>query len=65
MFKEVIAKIANLREKRLAICSNCPSNQWQVCVECACPIQTKILLESSECPLNKWDKGDNNDTTTI
>jgi hypothetical protein len=65
MFKEVIEKIASLREKRLAICNSCPSNQYAVCIECACIIQTKILLEGSTCPLNKWNEESTDDTTTI
>ena len=65
MIKELVVKIANLREKRLAICNICPSNKFSVCIECACPIQTKILLENSTCPLNKWNNGDYNDTNTI
>jgi hypothetical protein len=65
MINELVTKIVNLREHRLTICNTCPSNKFGVCFECACPIQTKILLESSTCPLNKWNIGEQNDSDTI
>ena len=52
--KEYALKISDLRNHRLSICTSCPSNQHAMCVECACFIQTKILLENTTCPLNKW-----------
>jgi hypothetical protein len=47
-------KIIDRQKYRLSICNVCPSNQYSVCVECACPIHTKTMMKNVTCPLNKW-----------
>ena len=52
--KQFVEKVIEFRQHRISICNVCPSSQFGVCTECACVIQAKVLLEDSECPLNKW-----------
>jgi predicted Zn-ribbon and HTH transcriptional regulator len=49
-----------MQKERLEICMACPSMKYvpvvQIakCSECGCPIRTKIIPESSQCPKGKW-----------
>lgn len=53
-----------LAEKRYEICSSCPNRVdklgIEVCNACGCPLSKKIftLKDQESCPLNKWDKVD-------
>ena len=46
-----------IREKRVAICMDCPFLKKGIvfrCTACGCPIRSKTALASSECPKGKW-----------
>lgn len=53
---------SQLAQKRLGICSECPSMIESVvfkykCKECGCPIGKKIFTpKMGSCDLHKWDK---------
>jgi hypothetical protein len=53
---------AELAQKRLSICKECPSMVESVvfkfkCDECGCPIGKKIFTPlMGQCDLHKWDK---------
>lgn len=53
-----------LAEKRYEICDSCPNRVTklgiEVCNACGCPLSKKIftLKDQDSCPLNKWDKVD-------
>jgi hypothetical protein len=53
---------SKLAQKRLGVCSECPSMVESVvfkfkCNECGCAIGKKIFTDAmGTCPLNKWDK---------
>lgn len=44
------------RERRAAICAECPSLRKEEyrCGECGCYLKFKIAMGTSECPINKW-----------
>lgn len=56
------AEQSQLAQKRLGICSECPSMVESVvftykCNECGCPIGKKIFTDKmGTCDLHKWDK---------
>lgn len=41
-------------ESRLAICSECPLYQDDMCTECGCFMPVKAGLMVGDCPLDKW-----------
>ena len=47
-------------ETRRAICKACEhrANKFAInyCSLCNCPIYTKTLVKSTECPIKKWEK---------
>lgn len=51
-----------LAQRRYQICKSCPSLNEKIgieyCGECGCPIKKKIFTQkvNDTCPLNKWDK---------
>lgn len=49
-------KRANLSEKRIAICEQCPeySKRTSRCDVCGCFMNFKTLLYDASCPLDKW-----------
>lgn len=46
----------NERERRAAICSECPllDSENYKCNECGCYLKFKISWETSTCPKGKW-----------
>ena len=45
----------NEMERRLEVCSLCPYRVDDRCSVCGCYLQKKAGMESSECPLGKWE----------
>jgi hypothetical protein len=47
---------SDLREKRLSICSSCPSfiSATKQCMNCGCIMPLKTKLKDATCPLGKW-----------
>lgn len=43
-----------LKEARLAICSTCPFNKENWCMDCGCHIPTKAALVTEHCDLGNW-----------
>jgi len=46
--------IKEMARKRKSVCMYCSSNKFNVCIECGCPLEAKILVVDEECPKNKW-----------
>ena len=48
---------------RREICNSCSNLKIllgvKICNLCGCSIWAKSMLPNAECPLNKWDTGDN------
>lgn len=42
------------KEKRLAICMDCPFLANQTCTKCGCYALFRASLRSKQCPVNKW-----------
>ena len=46
-----------IKQKRIDICRGC--DRWHEnshrCLECGCQMRVKTSLQSSSCPLGKWD----------
>jgi hypothetical protein len=38
---------------KLAICYQC-NDRSEICPECGCVCQAKVLMKNETCPLNKW-----------
>jgi hypothetical protein len=43
-------------QKRLDICRYCPHNVCLTCDACGCPLQSKVMLNTEQCPLKKWNR---------
>lgn len=43
-------------EARLNVCSICPHRADDRCTICGCYVAAKATMQSSECPIGKWDK---------
>ena len=45
------------QQGRLNICIECPKldKESQKCKECGCYVAMKVWLNSSKCPLKKWE----------
>lgn len=46
--------MAEVREKRLEICNECPELLAGICKKCGCVMSAKTALENAYCPLRKW-----------
>lgn len=46
------------KRRRLIICSSCSRKakvvNIAICLECGCPVRSKVLLRGSRCPLKLW-----------
>jgi len=51
-------KIEQMATQRAAICASCPSNNYNICGECGCPLIAKVrsIKETNDCPLKKWNE---------
>lgn len=51
-----------IKEKRLAICKECPRfvKFTHQCKECGCLMDAKTMLADASCPLDKWGKANLN-----
>jgi hypothetical protein len=49
---------AEIREKRLSICKQCPEfiSSITQCKKCGCIMNLKTKLPNAECPIGKWHK---------
>ena len=51
--------------KRREVCDSCDKLSSilgvKTCSECGCSIWAKSMLPDAKCPLDKWDKDDDND----
>lgn len=45
---------AETAERRLSLCTVCPSRNGEKCGECGCPIEKKVALPDEICPLGSW-----------
>jgi hypothetical protein len=43
-------------EKRLSLCTLCPSRHDERCAECGCWIGSKAAVSTEECPLGIWER---------
>lgn len=53
--KDVIASKEKINQ-RIATCEKCDWSYNRKCLKCGCFISIKVNLNSSKCPLDKWDK---------
>lgn len=44
----------SIRTQRESICVSCEKNEFNTCMECACPLPTIINMKFKTCPLGKW-----------
>jgi len=44
----------SIRIQRENICSSCEKNEFNTCMECACPLPTIVNMKFKDCPLGKW-----------
>lgn len=57
IFNKNVAKVADdIKDKRLAICLECPRliKATKQCKECGCFMDVKARLFDADCPLGKW-----------
>lgn len=45
---------SELKEKRMAICKECPHSRLNLCKQCGCVIPFKTALLNSKCPIGNW-----------
>lgn len=52
----------NFYQRRLEVCNNCDKLKikftTRICGECGCILKVKAVLKQFKCPLDKWDKED-------
>ena len=51
-------------QKRLEVCNNCDKLKikfiTRICGECGCILAVKAAIKGFKCPLDKWDKEEQN-----